>query len=117
MNVEISPGADLALRKQIERAIRPVRAGRARKLAMREELLGHLAVLYADELQRQPDGQAAMGAALARFGEPAALTSEFNASIGFGERIAYHVDRWESTANGRILRWLGPRSEPWLRFA
>jgi hypothetical protein len=38
MNAEISSGTELALRKQIERAVRPVHAGRDRKLAMREEL-------------------------------------------------------------------------------
>lgn len=117
MNDEIRPEGDLALRKQIERAVRPVRAGRDRKLAMREELLGHLTALYTEEFQRQPNEQAALGAALARFGEPAALTAELNTSVGFSQRLAYYVDQWESTANGRIQRWLGVRSEPWLHFA
>lgn len=54
---------------------------------MREELFGHLTSLYADELKRQPDDQAAMDVALRRFGEPAALTSELNASVGFAQRI------------------------------
>jgi hypothetical protein len=92
MNIEISPVADLALRKQIERAVGPVRARRARKLVMREELLAHLTAIYSEERKREPDEQAAVTRALTRFGQPAALTAELNASVGLAERIAYRCD-------------------------
>jgi hypothetical protein len=118
MSTEIRPEVDLALRKQIERAVRPVRAGKDRKLAMREELLGHLTTIYTEELQRQPDDQAAMAAALERFGEPAALTTELNASVGSAERSAYHVDRWEDAMNRGLRYWFSRREgEPWFRLA
>src|SRR4029453_2663722 len=43
------------LMKVVERAVRPLRAGTARKLAMREELLGHLTANYEEELARQTE--------------------------------------------------------------
>jgi hypothetical protein len=118
MNIEISPDADLALRKQIERAVRPVRARRARKLVMREELLAHLTVIYSEERKREPDEQAAVTGALTRFGQPAALTAELNASVGLAERIAYRCDCWEDALNG-VLHYCFRRraGEAWFSFA
>jgi hypothetical protein len=92
MIVAMSPAIEIALRKHVERAVRPVRAGRDRKLAMREELLAHLTAIYFDELKQQPDEQTAMAAAVQRFGEPAALTAWLNASAGFMDRYAYSED-------------------------
>ena len=92
MNAEIGHEADLALRKQIERAVRPVRAGPRKKLAMREELFAHLKAIHADELTRHADNRAALTAALQRFGEPAALTAELNASVSLAEKFAYYDD-------------------------
>jgi hypothetical protein len=85
---------------------------------MREELHGHLMTIYAEELQRQPDDQAAMAAALERFGEPAVLTSELNASVGRTERIACFLNRGEGAMN-RVLRyWFSRREgESWFRLA
>jgi hypothetical protein len=118
MNTEIRPEVELALRKQIERAVRPVHAGKDRKLAMREELLGHLTAIYTEELARQPDEQVASTAALARFGEPAALTSELNASVGFSEKSAYRVDRGEDYFNRGLRYWFSRREgEPWFSLA
>jgi len=117
MNVEISPVADLALRKQVERAVRPVLAGRDRKLVMREELFGHLTAIYAEELRQQSNEQAAMAAALERFGEPAVLTAELNASVGSAQRNAYHVDQWEDAMNRVLHYWFSQRAgESWFRL-
>lgn len=93
MNAEIPPADLLALRKQVERAVRPVRAGKRRKLLMREELLAHLTALYEEERAGRPDGAAAVDEALARFGDPAALTAELNSSLGWQERWKFHEDR------------------------
>src|SRR6185436_19948483 len=109
MNTEIGPEVDLALRKQIERAVRPVQAGKDRKLAMREELLAHLTAIYTEERERQPDDQAAMAAALERFGEPAALTTELNASVGSAARIGFYVDGGEDWFNGGLRYWFSRR--------
>jgi len=118
MTVEIRPESDLALRKQVERAVRPVHAGKDRKLAMREELLAHLTAIYAEERERQPNDQAAMAAALERFGEPAVLTTELNASVGTAARIGFHVDREEDKFNGGLRYWFSRREgESWFRLA
>jgi len=118
MNIEIGPEVDLALRKQIERAVRPVHAGKDRKLAMREELLAHLMAIYAEERGRQPDEQAALAAALARFGEPAVLRSELNSSVGFSDKIAFRVDRGEDYLNRGLSYWFSRREgEPGFRLA
>lgn len=110
MSTGIPAHIDLALRKQVERAVRRVRAGRDRKLAMREELFSHLTAIYGEELQRQQDEQAALAAALSRFGIPADLTAELNTSVGFRERFAHSEDLF--------ARCFSPhRDEPLLRFA
>ena len=55
MNENISQEINLALMKQVERAVRPIPAGRKRKLQMHEELLAHLTAIYQEELQRNAD--------------------------------------------------------------
>jgi hypothetical protein len=106
MNATISPGAETALRKHVERAVRPVRAGRKRKLLMREELLAHLVALFVEERQRLGDDAEASDAeallaAIARFGEPQALTAELNSAVGWPDRTKYfqeqldpHLEAW-----------------------
>jgi hypothetical protein len=59
---------------------------------MREELFAHLTAIYVDELNQQSDEQAALAAALGRFGNPAALTAELNASVRLWQRFAYYED-------------------------
>jgi hypothetical protein len=118
MKTDIGPEVDLALRKQIERAVRPVQAGKDRKLAMREELLAHLTTIYAEERERQPDDQVAMAAALERFGEPVALTAELNASVNLSQKNAYYIDRWEDEFNRGLHYWFSRREgESWLHLA
>lgn len=110
MNAEIPPGDFLSLRKQVERAVRPVRAGKRRKLLMREELLAHLVALYEEERSRRPDAgtaDAALREALARFGDPAALTVELSGSVGWQERWKFHEDR----LGGVVDRWFAYRDE------
>jgi hypothetical protein len=113
MNTSISSATEIALRKHIERAVRPVRAGKSKKLAMREELLGHLTAIYLEEIEQRRDEQAALAAAVERFGEPAALTKELDASIGVIDRIDY----WEVVADKKMHAWFGAHSgQPWWRF-
>jgi hypothetical protein len=73
----------------IERAVRPVRAEPARKFKMRRELLAHLTCLYEDELARHSKPAAVQAEALRRFGDPAALTAELQASVPAWERILF----------------------------
>lgn len=110
MNAEIPADVDLLLRKQVERAVRPVRAGRDRKLVMREELFAHLTAIYDEELLQQQEKHTALTAALSRFGEPADLTTELKASVGLSERSAYYSDLF--------THCFSPHSgEPLVRFA
>jgi hypothetical protein len=101
MNTEIPANIDLALRKHVERAVRPVRAGADRKLRMREELYGHLAAIYLEELEQRAEQQPALSAAIDRFGDSAALTAELDASLGATARSEY----WEDVANRKMQSW------------
>lgn len=74
------------LRIAVERIVRPVRASHPRKLLMREELLGHLTAVFEEECARQEDEPAAVAGAVARLGEPAALSQELQRSLPWYER-------------------------------
>ena len=114
MNVEISPVADLAMRKQIERAVRPVVATVMRKLRMREELLAHLTAIFVEEQQRLGDEAAALAATRERFGDPAELTAELNRSVGRWERFAAAVEHWERRVDQAVSM---KKDEPLSRYA
>lgn len=102
------------LMKQVERAVRPVRAGRRRKLAMREELLAHLTALYEEERDKLADDAAALAAAFDRFGDPPELTAELDASLGWRHRLDYRLERY-----GKWLEyWFEWRDgQPFVQFA
>jgi hypothetical protein len=88
--------------KLVERIVRPVRAGTARKRKMREELLAHLTAIYDQELERVRDPDAALRVAAERFGEPADLTRELESSLPVAARIDYFSER--------MLGWRAPES-------
>jgi hypothetical protein len=73
----------------VERAVRPVRAAEARKLRMRQELLAHLEAACEEEHARLGDREAAQAEAVRRFGDPAAVTAELQASVPLLERVLY----------------------------
>ena len=102
------------LMKVVERAVRPLQAGKTRKLAMREELLGHLTAIYNEELSRRQDEPAALSAAIERFGNPADLSRELSGSLGWRDRWAWLSERW-ATAIDRTFSW--QRGESFARFA
>ncbi len=77
----------------IERTVRPVRAGTPRKLKIREELLAHLESIYAEELGRAQNPDAALAAATHRFGNPAELTRELQSTVPAHERLSWHLER------------------------
>ena len=79
---------------QVERAVRPVRASSRRKDRMREELLTHLTGIYEEERGRLGDGAAALVQAVQRFGDPAELTRDLQASVSREEVAAFHLERW-----------------------
>lgn len=77
-----------ALRVQVERVVRPIRANSGRKDRMREELLAHLTRLHEEELARRRDEAQATAAALERFGDAASLSRELQGSIPWVESWA-----------------------------
>ncbi len=86
----------------VERAVRPVHTTTGHKRRMREELLAHLAAIYDEEFARLKDPAAALQEAQKRFGEPAELARELDATVPLNERIGCHFERW--------LGWRAPES-------
>jgi ATP-dependent Clp protease ATP-binding subunit ClpC len=87
----------------VERCVRPVRAGTKRKRRMREELLAHLTAICEEEQQgKSIDALAALDAAARRFGDPAELARELQASVPRSERIDAAIEYW--------LGWRAPET-------
>jgi hypothetical protein len=92
----------------VERAVRPVRAAPARKMRMREELLAHLTGIYDEDRARLGDDALALRRAAERFGDPAALTADLQATVPRVERVLgtpVAGQRWE----WQIARWFQQR--------
>lgn len=93
----------------VERAVRPVWASFGRKRKMREELLAHVSGVFGEEFAKLPDDRTALERTAQRFGQPAELTEQLQASVPAGDAI----DRWlsgqpdESTlrAATRLAAW------------
>lgn len=113
MNETISPEINLALMKQVERAVRPIPAGKKRKLQMREELLAHLTAIYQEELPRQPNAAAALTSACERFGSPAEISAELIRGVQWNQRLDYHVDQMARF----LARWIGEKETSLFRYA
>jgi hypothetical protein len=86
----------------IERLIRPVRTGVARKRKMREEFLSHLDGLFEEECAQLHDRPAALATAARRFGNPAELAAELDRAVSWRDRGAFYVERW--------IGWQAPES-------
>lgn len=80
-----------ALRVQVERVVRPIRASHPRKDRMREELLAHLTRLFDEEMARTGDIQAATSEAIRRFGDATLLARELQASVPWLESWAFFI--------------------------
>jgi hypothetical protein len=77
------------LKLQVERAVRPVVAGEARKDRWREDLYAHLWDIYEDERGRGARGVEAIDRAVLRFGDPAGVRRELQRSVPWLERILF----------------------------
>lgn len=89
----------------VERAVRPVRASIERKRTMREELLAHVSGVYEEELTRLGAERAALAQTTLRFGTPADVTRQLQASIPKRDRLDLLVD----------TLWLQPGESTWRR--
>jgi hypothetical protein len=73
----------------VERVVRPMRAEPRRKMKMRQELLAHLTSAYEEARARLGNDDAAREEAVRRFGNPADLTRELQASVPIHERVLF----------------------------
>lgn len=76
----------IQLKIMVERAVRPVRAGSARKRKMREELLAHVVGVFEEEA-KHGDEQAALARTQERFGQASELTGQLQASVPRSEDL------------------------------
>lgn len=67
--------------------MRPIRAGYKRKLQMSARSCWYFTAVFEEELAGQPDEAAAVVRAVARLGEPAALTRELQQSVPWLDRV------------------------------
>ncbi|HVU39398.1 MAG TPA: hypothetical protein VHD86_00005, partial [Xanthobacteraceae bacterium] len=103
----------IELRKQVESIVRPIRASNLRKDRMREELLAHLTTIYEEELaSRFGDAAGALAVAVERFGEPAELRAELQASVPLVESV---LCTSIPPTNGRFPRRAGETLPQFLR--
>jgi len=84
------------LRIQVERAVRPVYASFERKLRMREELGSLIAAIHAEETEKTKDPDEAIQTTLQRFGDPDALRTELQGTVGRVEMLLNRIfANWE----------------------
>ena len=91
----------------VERAVRPIRAGKSRKRRMREELWGHLVGIYEEEVGRLGDEQAALEQAGQRFGDPRELTEELQGAVSKWDRVCPLFDELEFKPGASLLHLAG----------
>jgi hypothetical protein len=75
----------------VERAVRPVRASISRKRKMREELLAHVSAVFEEEA-KQSDEAAALTRTRERFGSPAQLSQQLQATVPASDAPFYFVE-------------------------
>jgi hypothetical protein len=108
---------DVELRRHVECIVRPIRGSASRKVRMREELLVHLTSIFDEELAAH-DGDviATISAAIALFGDPAALGGELQTTVPWVERVLcaplhpsnHRLARHPGESVQAFLRRLGP---------
>lgn len=120
-----------ALADFVESVVAPVRATRAAKRRMREELLAHATGVFDEEMARQglpadrplDAGEAALRAALARLGAPGELAHELQQTVTPWNRWLVALEAHLRVLAGWALTWFGFRviydlltyvSGPWL---
>lgn len=77
----------------VEKAVRPVRASLNRRLKMREELLAHLQGIYEEERQCLEDHDAAVRAAIERFGPAHDVSRKLQTSVPWNSLAVWHFYR------------------------
>lgn len=91
-------------KETVEKLVGPLPLREAAKERLREELWGHLASLYEEELAGGVDAETARRAACTQLGDRDTLAREIGAGACFGERIEVYLMRYlTQTGFDRIL--------------
>ncbi len=96
----------MQLKVLVERAVRPVSAALRNKQKMREEMLAHVIAVFEEEMQAADEEAAALARTAERFGDPAELTAQLQATVPRRDAFDRLLDRV----------WFRP-GEPTLRRA
>lgn len=78
-----------ALRIHVERAVKPLRASKLRKLRLQEEMLGHLKGIYEEEMERLGDHDAAVRGAIKKFGSAEELSQKLQTSVPWHDSMMH----------------------------
>lgn len=84
----------IELKKIVERVVRPLPCDKTTKLRMRDELSSQLLLIYDEEFAKDDDETAAIERTANRFGEPAALRQELDATISSRMRFGTQLNHW-----------------------
>lgn len=88
----------------VERAVRPVSAALRNKQKMREEMLAHVVAVFDEKLQSTGDEPAALARTAERFGDPAELTAQLQATVPLRDAFDRVLDRVWFRPNEPTLR-------------
>ena len=95
------------LSRTVETVVRPLRTSLSRKKRMREEMLGHLGEIYAEEFAKLGDEAAAIARTRQRFGKPAELSAEVQKSLSWWDRYQHLVEKVGWKPGESILHFIG----------
>jgi hypothetical protein len=88
----------------VERVVRPVQASMCHKLKMREELLAHVSAVFEEEATRLDNEQAAFERTAQRFGNPAELTGQLQASVPTSDFLQRFLESMALRTDESMLR-------------
>ena len=88
----------------VERAVRPVRASMSHKVKMREELLAHVSAVFEEEAAGLDHEQAALERTAQRFGNPAELTGQLQASVPASDFLLRFLEGMALRTDESMLR-------------
>lgn len=101
------------LKVLVERVVRPLPIPLERQKRLRAEFLEHLQAVYAEELARDDDSDAAIARTGTRFGDPTALSQELRGTVHWWERwksraqlvIGQRAEESVTHYVWRVMRW------------
>lgn len=87
----------------VERTVRPVRASRARKHRMRQDLLQHLQSAFDEEQRQGLDEPQALARTLERFGATDELSTDLQRAVPWNDWLAFRLEALAANRPGESL--------------